>query len=79
MRHRRRLDGGVDDHFRKVGGLRRPGPHRHGQALLNERDKFLLAHSLALAAEREAVEGQPVQEELLGVNQRPTLTPVMFL
>ena len=59
------LHRGVDDHPREVGRLDRPGLDGNRQALLDQRREPLLAHALAPARQRRAVERQPVLEELL--------------
>ena len=63
------LNGRVDDHLGKVGGLGRAGARGDRQALLDQRDKALLAHPLAPARQRRAIEGQLMLEELLAAEQ----------
>jgi hypothetical protein len=63
------LHGGVDDHLREVGGLRRAGAGRDRQALLQQRREPLGAHALPPAGQRGALERQRVLEELLAAEQ----------
>ena len=63
--HRLRLHRGVDHHAGQIGRLHRLGPGGDRQALLQQRHELLLAHALAPARQRGAVEHQPVLEELL--------------
>ena len=51
------LNGGVEDHPLGVLRLHRFGLHRHRQALLEKRGDPLLAHPLAPAGHRRAIEG----------------------
>jgi hypothetical protein len=69
MGDRLRLHGGVDDHFREVRGLGRARARRRVQALLDQRDEFLLAHPLAPPRQRRSVERQLVTEELLATEE----------
>ena len=59
------LDRRVDDHLRELGGLQRIVLHRDRQALLKQGIHPLLAHALAPAGQRAAVQDQLVLEELL--------------
>ena len=68
-RRRLRLRGRVDDHLRQVRGLGGAGPRRGIQALLDRRDELLLAHPLASARQRRAVERLLVAEELLAAEE----------
>src|ERR1700722_17542374 len=68
-RHRLRLHGRVDDDARKVRGPGRSGAGRGRHALLYQRDELLLAHPLAPARQRRAVERRLVLEELLAAEQ----------
>ena len=68
-RHRLRLHRRVDDDLGEVRGLRRAGARRRVQALLDQRDELLLAHPLAPARQRRAVERQLVPEELLAAEE----------
>ena len=68
-RHRLRLHRRVDDDARKVRGLGRAGAGRGRQALLYQRDELLLAHPLAPARQRRAVERRLVLEELLAAER----------
>ena len=68
-RHRLGLHRGVDDHLGKVRRLGRAGARRDVQALLDQRDELLLAHPLAPARQRRAVERRLVLEELLAAEQ----------
>ena len=69
-RHRLRLHGGVDDHLGEVRGFGRARARRRVQALLDQRDKLLLAHPLAPPRQRRSVERQLVTEELLAMYGR---------
>ena len=71
--HRLGLHRGVDNHLGEVGGLGRAGARGDRKALLDQRHELLLAHPLAPARQRRAVEGQLVLEELLAVYGRPRL------
>ena len=53
----------------KSDGLAAPVRVADGQALLDQRDELLLAHALAPARQRRAVERQLVTEELLAAEQ----------
>ena len=64
------LHRGVDNDLGEVGGLDRAGARGHRMALLDQRHELLLAHPLAPARQRRAVEGQRVLEELLAVYGR---------
>jgi hypothetical protein len=66
---RLRLDRRVDHHAREVLGSQRLGPRGGRQALLDQRQELLLAHALAPARQRRAVEHQPVLEELLAAEE----------
>jgi len=68
-RHRLRLHGGVDDHLGEVRRLGRAGSCRRVQALLDQRDKLLLAHPLAPARQRRPIERGFVDEELLAAKK----------
>ena len=68
-RHRLRLHGGVDDHLGEVRGFGRARARRRVQALLDQRDKLLLAHPLAPPRQRRSVERQLVTEELLATEE----------
>ncbi len=57
-RHRLGPHRGVDDDLGKVRRLGRAGSRGDIQALLNPRDELLLAHALAPACQRRAVENQ---------------------
>jgi hypothetical protein len=63
--HRLGLHCGVDHHAGEIGRRHRAGPGRHSQAPLQQGQKLFLAHALAPARQRAAVEHQPVPEELL--------------
>ena len=63
------LHGRIDDDLGKIGRLRRAGARGDRKALLDQRDKPLLAHALAPARQRRAVEGQLVLEDLLAAEQ----------
>ena len=67
------LNCGVDDHLGEVRGPGRAGARGDRKALLDQRRELLLAHPLAPARQRRAVEGQLVPEELLAVYGRPRL------
>ena len=67
--HRLRLHRRVDDHARQVRRLHRLGPCGDRKALLQQRLQLLLAHALAPARQRRAVEHQPVLEELLAAEE----------
>ena len=64
-RHRLGLHRGVDDHLGEVGRLGRAGARGDVQALLDQGDELLLAHALAPARHRRAVEHKRVPKELL--------------
>jgi hypothetical protein len=68
-RHRLGLHGRVDDHPGEVRGLGRARARRRAQALLDQRDKLLLAHALTPARQRRPVERKRVAEELLAAEQ----------
>ena len=53
----------------KSEGLAAPRACRRVQALLDQRDEFLLAHPLAPARQRRPVERQLVDEELLAAEK----------
>ena len=63
------LHRGVDDHPRQLGRLDRLGPGGDRQALLQQRLQPLLAHAVAPARQRRAIEHQPVLEELLAAEE----------
>ncbi len=63
------LHGGVDDHLGEVRRLRRPGFRRNRQAFLDQGHEPFLAHPLAPARHRRAVEHQLVLEELFAAEQ----------
>ena len=67
--HRLGLHGGVDDHLRKIGRLRRAGAGGDREALLDQRDEPLLPHSLAPARQRRTVEHQTVLEKLFAAKE----------
>ena len=64
-RHRLGLHRSVDDHLGEVGRLGRAGARGDVQALLDQGDELLLAHALAPARHRRAVEPKRVPKELL--------------
>ena len=68
-RHRLGLHRGVDDHLGEVGWLGRAGARGDIQALLEQGGELLLAHALAPARHRRAVEHQRVLKELLAAEQ----------
>ena len=68
-RHRLGLDRGVDDDLGKVGRFGSASARGDVQALLDQRDELLLAHALAPARHRRAVERQRVLKELLAAEQ----------
>ena len=53
----------VDDHASGVGRLQRPSPCGDREALLQQHLQLLLAHALAPARQRRAVEHRPVLEQ----------------
>jgi len=58
------LHRGIDDHPGEFRRLQRLGLGRHRQALLEQRLELLLAHALAPAGQRGAIERQSVLEKL---------------
>jgi hypothetical protein len=66
-RIRARLD--APDHPRQLGRLDCLGPGGNRQALLQQRLQPLLAHTVAPARQRRAIEHQPVLEELLAAEE----------
>ena len=68
-RHVLGLHRGVDDHPGQFGRLDRLGLDGDRQALLDQRRQPLLAHALAPARQRRAVEHQLVLEELLAAEE----------
>jgi hypothetical protein len=66
---RLRLHGGVNDDAGEVRRLGRPGAGRQVQALLQQRDQLGLAHALAPARHRGAVERQCVAKEFFAAEQ----------
>jgi hypothetical protein len=68
-RHGLRLHRRIDDHLGEIRRLGRAGARGDVQALLNQRHELVLAHALAPARQRRAVEGQLVLEELLAAEQ----------
>ena len=68
-RHRLGLHRGVDDHLGEVGWLGRAGAGGDIQALREQGGELLLAHALAPARHRRAVERQSVLKELLAAEQ----------
>ena len=67
--HRLFLHRRVDDHVGEIGDAQRLRLHRDGKALLHQRVETLLAHALAPARDRRAVERQFVAEELLAAEE----------
>ena len=63
------LNRGVDNDLGEVGRLGRAGARGDVQAFLDQRDELLLAHALAPARHRRAVERQRVLKELLAAEQ----------
>ena len=68
-RHVLGLNRGVDDHPRQLGRLDCLGLDCNRQALLDQRRQPLLAHAVAPARQRRAIEHQPVLEELLAAEE----------
>ena len=63
------LHRGVDNDAVEIGRLDRLGPGGNRQALLEQRLQLLLAHALAPARQRGAIEHQAVLEELLAAEE----------
>ena len=63
------LHGRINDHLGKIRWLRRARARGNGKALLNERDELLLAHPLAPARQRGAVESELVPKELFATEE----------
>ena len=83
-RHVLGLNRGVDDHPRQLGRLDRLGLDGNRQALLDQRSQPFLAHPVAPARQRRAVEHQPVLEEffaaevlVIGVLDPPLAQPLI--
>jgi hypothetical protein len=68
-RHVLGLHRGVDDHPRQLGGLDCLGPDGNRQAFLDQRLQPFLAHAVAPARQRRAIEHQPMLEELLAAEE----------